>query len=65
MAGLKICAKLPKFCKEKPLLTHVQALIVPGSGLVKAQAEEEGLDKIFLAAGCEWREPGCSLVSWA
>ncbi|TCR69822.1 3-isopropylmalate dehydratase large subunit [Bosea sp. BK604] len=37
------------------------AMIVPGSGLVKQQAEEEGLDKIFLAAGFEWREPGCSM----
>ncbi|HWZ49261.1 MAG TPA: 3-isopropylmalate dehydratase large subunit [Herbaspirillum sp.] len=37
------------------------ALVVPGSGLVKAQAEQEGLDKIFLAAGFEWREPGCSM----
>jgi 3-isopropylmalate/(R)-2-methylmalate dehydratase large subunit len=36
-------------------------MIVPGSGLVKAQAEAEGLDKIFLAAGFEWREPGCSM----
>ncbi|QZA79480.1 3-isopropylmalate dehydratase large subunit [Deefgea tanakiae] len=36
-------------------------LIVPGSGLVKAQAEEEGLDKIFTEAGFEWREPGCSM----
>ena len=39
----------------------VQALIVPGSGLVKLQAEAEGLDKVFLAAGFEWREPGCSM----
>ncbi|MFN7835276.1 MAG: 3-isopropylmalate dehydratase large subunit [Burkholderiaceae bacterium] len=38
-----------------------QALVVPGSGLVKAQAEREGLDKIFLDAGFEWREPGCSM----
>jgi 3-isopropylmalate dehydratase large subunit len=38
-----------------------QALIVPGSGLVKLQAEAEGLDKIFLDAGFEWREPGCSM----
>ncbi|MEH6626221.1 MAG: 3-isopropylmalate dehydratase large subunit [Motiliproteus sp.] len=38
-----------------------QALVVPGSGLVKAQAEAEGLDKIFTAAGLEWREPGCSM----
>jgi 3-isopropylmalate/(R)-2-methylmalate dehydratase large subunit len=38
-----------------------QALVVPGSGLVKAQAEAEGLDRIFTAAGFEWREPGCSM----
>ncbi|MFG1300495.1 3-isopropylmalate dehydratase large subunit [Xanthobacter sp. V3C-3] len=40
---------------------NVNAMIVPGSGLVKEQAEAEGLDKIFLAAGFEWREPGCSM----
>ena len=40
---------------------HVQAMVVPGSGLVKKQAEEEGLDQIFIAAGFEWREPGCSM----
>jgi 3-isopropylmalate/(R)-2-methylmalate dehydratase large subunit len=39
----------------------VQTLVVPGSGLVKAQAEEEGLDRIFTDAGFEWREPGCSM----
>ncbi len=39
----------------------LQALVVPGSGLVKTQAEEEGLDKIFIDAGFEWREPGCSM----
>jgi 3-isopropylmalate/(R)-2-methylmalate dehydratase large subunit len=38
-----------------------QALIVPGSGLVKRQAEEEGLDRIFIEAGFQWREPGCSM----
>jgi len=38
-----------------------QALVVPGSGIVKTQAEAEGLDKIFLAAGMEWRAPGCSM----
>jgi len=38
-----------------------QALVVPGSGLVKKQAEEEGLDKIFIEAGFEWRDPGCSM----
>ena len=37
------------------------AMVVPGSGLVKAQAQAEGLDKIFIAAGFEWREPGCSM----
>ena len=39
----------------------MRALVVPGSGLVKEQAEAEGLDKVFLAAGLEWREPGCSM----
>jgi 3-isopropylmalate/(R)-2-methylmalate dehydratase large subunit len=39
----------------------VRVLIVPGTGLVKKQAEEEGLDKIFIEAGFEWREPGCSM----
>ena len=37
------------------------AMVVPGSGLVKKQAEDEGLDKIFLDAGFEWRNPGCSM----
>ena len=41
--------------------TLKQALVVPGSGLVKAQAEAEGLDRIFIEAGFEWREPGCSM----
>lgn len=39
----------------------VRAMVVPGSGLVKQQAEEEGLDKVFIASGFEWREPGCSM----
>jgi 3-isopropylmalate/(R)-2-methylmalate dehydratase large subunit len=47
--------------KGRKVASHVNALIVPGSGLVKEQAEQEGLDKIFLAAGFEWREPGCSM----
>ncbi|EIC12536.1 isopropylmalate isomerase large subunit, partial [Kingella kingae PYKK081] len=38
-----------------------QAMVVPGSGLVKAQAEAEGLDRILIEAGFEWREPGCSM----
>jgi 3-isopropylmalate/(R)-2-methylmalate dehydratase large subunit len=40
---------------------HVRAMVVPGSGLVRAQAEAEGLDQVFLNAGFEWREPGCSM----
>jgi len=40
---------------------RVNAMVVPGSGLVKAQAEAEGLDKIFTDAGFDWREPGCSM----
>ena len=48
--------------KGKHVAANVKlALVVPGSGLVKAQAEQEGLDKIFIAAGFEWREPGCSM----
>jgi 3-isopropylmalate/(R)-2-methylmalate dehydratase large subunit len=45
----------------KSVKPSVKAMIVPGSGLVKEQAEAEGLDKIFLKAGFEWREPGCSM----
>jgi 3-isopropylmalate/(R)-2-methylmalate dehydratase large subunit len=45
----------------KHVNANVNAMIVPGSGLVKEQAEAEGLDKIFKAAGFEWREPGCSM----
>jgi len=47
--------------KGRKVAAHVHALVVPGSGLVKAQAEQEGLDKVFTAAGFEWREPGCSM----
>ena len=46
---------------RKVAATIKQAMVVPGSGLVKAQAEAEGLDKIFIEAGFEWREPGCSM----
>jgi 3-isopropylmalate/(R)-2-methylmalate dehydratase large subunit len=45
----------------KSVKPSVNAMIVPGSGLVKEQAEAEGLDKVFLKAGFEWREPGCSM----
>jgi 3-isopropylmalate/(R)-2-methylmalate dehydratase large subunit len=47
--------------KGRKVAAGVNALVVPGSGLVKEQAEEEGLDKIFIEAGFEWREPGCSM----
>lgn len=45
----------------KKVAERVSAMVVPGSGLVKAQAEAEGLDRIFIEAGFEWREPGCSM----
>lgn len=47
--------------KGKKVASGVQAIVVPGSGPVKAQAEAEGLDKIFIEAGFEWRLPGCSM----
>ncbi|MDQ0325696.1 3-isopropylmalate/(R)-2-methylmalate dehydratase large subunit [Rhodopseudomonas julia] len=50
-----------KVAEGRKVADSVNAMVVPGSGLVKAQAEAEGLDKIFLAAGFEWREPGCSM----
>ncbi|WP_192362637.1 3-isopropylmalate dehydratase large subunit [Mesorhizobium mediterraneum] len=55
---LRAAAKVVEGKKVSP---HVDAMIVPGSGLVKEQAEAEGLDKIFVAAGFDWREPGCSM----
>ncbi len=50
-----------KLLKNKKIAGHVNAMVVPGSGLVKNQAEQEGLDKIFKNSGFEWREPGCSM----
>src|SRR5271167_2971227 len=50
-----------KIAEGKTVNANVYAMIVPGSGLVKEQAEAEGLDKIFKAAGFDWREPGCSM----
>ena len=50
-----------KVVEGKTVASTVNAMIVPGSGLVKEQAEQEGLDKIFKAAGFDWREPGCSM----
>ena len=55
---LRVAAQL---LKGKKIANSVSAMVVPGSGLVKAQAEKEGLDKIFIQAGFEWREPGCSM----
>jgi 3-isopropylmalate/(R)-2-methylmalate dehydratase large subunit len=54
--------EVAKIARGKHVAKNVKlAMIVPGSGLVKEQAEKEGLDKIFLEAGFEWREPGCSM----
>ena len=50
-----------KIIKGKKVANHVNAMVVPGSGLVKQQAEQEGIDKIFKEAGFDWREPGCSM----
>jgi 3-isopropylmalate/(R)-2-methylmalate dehydratase large subunit len=50
-----------KIVAGKKVSERVNAMVVPGSGLIKAQAEAEGLDKIFTDAGFEWREPGCSM----
>lgn len=55
---LRAAAEIAQSGKVAP---HVRAMVVPGSGLVRAQAEAEGLDTIFKAAGFEWREPGCSM----
>jgi len=49
------------FLNGRLVAPHVRAMVVPGSGLVRAQAEDEGLDAIFKASGFEWREPGCSM----
>jgi 3-isopropylmalate/(R)-2-methylmalate dehydratase large subunit len=53
--------EVAKIVEGRHINEKLSAMIVPGSGLVKAQAEAEGLDKIFKAAGFEWREPGCSM----
>ncbi|HMO74841.1 MAG TPA: 3-isopropylmalate dehydratase large subunit [Sphingopyxis sp.] len=55
---LRVAAAVVRGRRAAP---HVRAMVVPGSGLVKRQAEAEGLDAIFRAAGFDWREPGCSL----
>jgi 3-isopropylmalate/(R)-2-methylmalate dehydratase large subunit len=53
--------EVARIAAGKNVNANVYAMIVPGSGLVKEQAEQEGLDKIFKAAGFDWREPGCSM----
>ncbi len=60
---MRAAAEIAKMAiaKGMKVSAHVNALVVPGSGLVKQQAEAEGLDKIFIEAGFEWREPGCSM----
>lgn len=60
-ARIEDLREVAKVAEGKKIAPTVTAMIVPGSGLVKEQAEKEGLDKIFLAAGFEWREPGCSM----
>ncbi|GKS60353.1 3-isopropylmalate dehydratase large subunit [Nitrospira sp.] len=50
-----------QYAKGKKVSSSVRAMVVPGSGLVKQQAEHEGLDRVFREAGFEWREPGCSM----
>jgi 3-isopropylmalate/(R)-2-methylmalate dehydratase large subunit len=50
-----------EIARGRKVASHVGAMVVPGSGLVKEQAEAEGLDRIFVEAGFEWREPGCSM----
>ena len=61
MAASRICAPPPQIAKGKKVAAGVNAIVVPGSGLVKEQAEAEGLDKVFVEAGFEWRDPGCSM----
>ncbi len=60
-ARIEDLREVARIVRGKRVNADVNAMIVPGSGLVKAQAEAEELDKIFLAAGFEWREPGCSM----
>ncbi len=50
-----------KIAKGRKIAQHINAMVVPGSGLIKQQAEQEGLDRIFKDSGFEWREPGCSM----
>ena len=58
LEDLRVAARIAQGRKVAP---GVRAMVVPGSGLVRAQAEAEGLDEVFIAAGFDWREPGCSM----
>ena len=60
-AASRICAPRRRSSRAGTSTSNLNAMVVPGSGLVKEQAEAEGLDRIFKAAGFEWREPGCSM----
>ena len=58
----RTCVRPPRWPRASKVADSIMlAMVVPGSGLVKRQAEAEGLDKIFTEAGFEWREPGCSM----
>ena len=61
LPGIEDLRAAAEIAKGRKVAPGVQALVVPGSGPVKAQAEAEGLDKIFIEAGFEWRLPGCSM----
>jgi 3-isopropylmalate/(R)-2-methylmalate dehydratase large subunit len=60
-ARIEDLREVARIVQGKNVNPNLNAMIVPGSGLIKAQAEAEGLDQIFLKAGFEWREPGCSM----
>jgi 3-isopropylmalate/(R)-2-methylmalate dehydratase large subunit len=60
-ARIEDLREVAKVVEGRRVAERVNAMIVPGSGLVKQQAEAEGLDRIFVAAGFDWREPGCSM----
>jgi 3-isopropylmalate/(R)-2-methylmalate dehydratase large subunit len=60
-ARIEDLREVARIVNGKTVNANLNAMIVPGSGLVKEQAEAEGLDKIFIKAGFEWREPGCSM----
>ena len=60
-ARIEDLREVARIVEGKQVNANVNAMIVPGSGLVKEQAEAEGLDRVFKAAGFDWREPGCSM----